>query len=93
MSSLSAYWTHTASNCNLKYRCIKCKNENNHGPNECHLKGIQTDTSVLLCVRCGQNGHPASFSGCPKHIELLDRIKSQKESEKKNKSRKTCYVY
>ena len=56
---------HTASNCKLDYRCVKC--EKNHQPGECEIPPITEvdDKSKLYCVTCQKYGHPASYRGCP----------------------------
>lgn len=53
---------HASTNCNLKYRCVKCSQ--NHTPGECTIKE-KTECSSLKCANCGQSGHPASYRGCP----------------------------
>lgn len=69
---------HTAVNCNMHYRCVKC-NEG-HEPGKCKIDKDNTPRVDLFCVQCGEKGHPASYRGCPKHIALINLIK-----EKRNK--------
>ncbi|EFN73731.1 Nucleic-acid-binding protein from transposon X-element, partial [Camponotus floridanus] len=65
---------HVASNCNLKYRCVKCKDS--HVPGECKLSpnSIQ-DKNQLYCANCQSYGHPASYRGCPILLNLKKRHK------------------
>lgn len=60
---------HSATNCRLKFRCMKCTED--HGPGEC--QNVQTDNSnpPAACVNCGQIGHPANFRGCPKYSAII----------------------
>lgn len=55
---------HVASNCNMKYRCVKCCEQ--HDPGKCKLsKDSKVDTQQLYCANCKEYGHPASYRGCP----------------------------
>lgn len=52
---------HVASNCNMTYRCVKCKES--HVPGQCNIREIG-DKEAIYCVNCKEHGHPASFRGC-----------------------------
>ena len=74
---------HTAQNCNLNYRCVKCTEP--HGPGECKLKKeVAVSKEKIYCVNCKNFGHPASYKGCPKLAELRKKI-----NEKITKARTT----
>ena len=76
---------HSAFNCGMDYRCVKCK-ENDHDPGQCQLpKGVQHDTHKVYCVSCQAFGHPASYRGCPK---IKDYVQSRKFAQKKDKTNK-----
>ena len=53
---------HTSKNCFLQYRCVKCAN--NHESGRCPISK-EDDRTQLKCANCGQEGHPASYKGCP----------------------------
>lgn len=73
---------HTATNCNMDFRCVKCGQ--NHEPGKCSLLESNNEKDSLYCVQCKQHGHPASYRGCPKHVELLNRLKQKQLLSKKN---------
>ncbi|XP_076284796.1 uncharacterized protein LOC143211236 [Lasioglossum baleicum] len=69
---------HTAANCNLAYRCVKC--DDDHAPGECKVTANPenpVDTKPY-CVNCKTIGHPASYKGCPKLKEFLQQKLSSK---------------
>lgn len=53
---------HSSSNCNLGYRCIKCKEK--HKPGECNRAKETNDRETLYCVNCNSTGHAANYRGC-----------------------------
>lgn len=64
---------HTASNCNRRYRCVKCVGD--HRPRECPLNVLRNDSAVPLkpkCVNCGGD-HAASFRGCKEYTNFVKR--------------------
>ena len=64
---------HSASNCHLDYRCVKCAE--NHEPGNCKIKKDEkVIPSKLFCVRCKDFGHPASYKGCPQYKEIKARL-------------------
>lgn len=78
---------HVASNCNMAYRCIKCKD--NHGPGECQ----KTDrTTEPYCTNCKLVGHPANYRQCPKYLELQERrSKVRQQNEEAQFAKKQMY--
>ena len=52
---------HSASNCNLDYRCVKC--EGNHPRKECQVSS-HAPKDRIFCILCNNYGYPASY-GCP----------------------------
>ncbi|CAD6212894.1 GSCOCG00011074001-RA-CDS [Cotesia congregata] len=79
-------FNHTAANCNLEYRCVKCNTP--HGPGECQLKKPDdtTDRSNLFCVLCHTNGHAASYKGCTKYKEIKTKNQQAKTKTDINKT-------
>ncbi|KAJ6649792.1 hypothetical protein Bhyg_05032, partial [Pseudolycoriella hygida] len=72
---------HAASNCNMKYRCMKCLND--HDPGKCprteqlELVKARGDANELeqfskevSCVNCGEIGHPANYKKCKPQPQL-----------------------
>lgn len=87
--------SHAASNCNLPYRCVKC--DKTHEPGQCNgAPGTQVERSLLYCVNCGNYGHPASYRGCPKMIEIKKRnsinINNDKNNVNVNSNRNRPYL-
>lgn len=75
---------HTASNCNLEFRCVKCMNS--HSAGNCIIKkGEIVELSKIFCVRCKCFGHPASYKGCPKYKEIKDRLTGKMAKRSENK--------
>lgn len=68
---------HTAINCNLEYRCVKC--------NLSHQVGVCTvnEKTMMKCALCGEMGHPASYRGCKEYL----RVKGISEQNKINRER------
>ncbi|GFW56825.1 nucleic-acid-binding protein from transposon X-element [Trichonephila clavipes] len=52
---------HTATNCFMKPRCLKCGKE--HATKNCHIKERLTN---LFCINCQDFGHSACYTKCPK---------------------------
>ena len=67
---------HIAQQCLNKYRCVKCDQQ--HEPGQCKL-GAQVESDKLYCHNCQATGHPASFRGCPKYVEKLEKIEKQQK--------------
>ncbi|GBM40144.1 hypothetical protein AVEN_170748-1, partial [Araneus ventricosus] len=53
---------HSARNCKCKPRCIKC-----NGSHETRMCNIKTKIENPVCINCKENGHLASWKGCPKY--------------------------
>lgn len=77
---------HSAANCRLKFRCLKCTE--NHGPGECQNVRNEDGTNPsapAACVNCGQVGHPANFRGCPKYAAIIkarqDEFKMRRDQQ------------
>ncbi|GBM86411.1 hypothetical protein AVEN_34037-1 [Araneus ventricosus] len=52
------YWHHSTATCSFKPRCIKCGGQ--HAKDEC-----TTPSETIICINCKQEGHVASYRGCP----------------------------
>lgn len=65
---------HSAINCNLPYRCVKCDKE--HDPKQCKVKKMEDSTAY--CTNCKEMGHPASFRGCPIYKNIIKKIQEAK---------------
>ena len=71
---------HSAANCFLQARCVKCNQKHEKG--KCSLDKTQEDNREnLFCVLCNKFGHPSSYKGCEVYKKL-----QQKLLEKKNNS-------
>ncbi|GBM62564.1 hypothetical protein AVEN_189494-1, partial [Araneus ventricosus] len=53
---------HSARNCKCKPRCIKC-----NGTHETRSCSIKSKIDNPICINCNENGHLASWKGCPKY--------------------------
>uniref|UniRef100_A0A6V7JBE4 Pre-C2HC domain-containing protein n=1 Tax=Bracon brevicornis TaxID=1563983 RepID=A0A6V7JBE4_9HYME len=76
---------HCSSNCNLKFRCVKCAQSHDYGkcplPKEC-------DRNLLHCANCDQSGHPANYKGCAFYKTAIKLHKSNKLLMEENKLKK-----
>lgn len=76
---------HAASNCNMKYRCMKCPMD--HEPGKCPrteelkkaLDSNDADQIIKVkeevsCVNCGEKGHPANYKKCKVYRAYIDKI-------------------
>ncbi|GFW38670.1 nucleic-acid-binding protein from transposon X-element [Trichonephila clavipes] len=52
-------FNHTASNCHIKPKCLKCGEP--HQTSECEIDKVET----MYCVNCEAYGHMANYSKCP----------------------------
>lgn len=78
---------HTASNCNMEYRCVKCKDP--HKPGECKLKREEkVDKQKIYCVNCDNYGQPASYIGCPKLLAIKNLQEQRKIEQQDRLNRK-----
>lgn len=79
---------HTATNCNLPYRCVKC--DTKHDPGKCsYPPQAQLEKTQLFCVNCNKHGHPASYRGCPKIIENKKKLNMHRKDSIKRTENKT----
>lgn len=70
---------HSASNCFLPSRCVKCKERHEIG--KCAINEVpENEREKLFCVLCNKYGHPASYKGCEKYKELQLKLRSKKQS-------------
>ena len=69
---------HASKNCFLQYRCVKCANT--HEPGKCPITK-ENDRLQLKCANCGQEGHPASYKGCPYIKFAMDQKKQSKTAK------------
>jgi len=76
---------HVASNCQMGYRCVKCIES--HKPGECKISDKEPDKEIY-CVLCKQNGHPASYRGCPYYKNLETKLKTNRSSNVKKTQEK-----
>ena len=82
---------HTAQNCNLKYRCVKCTEP--HGPGECEIeKEDVIGKEKIYRVNCKKFGHPASYKGCPKLVELRKKLNEKITKVKKTKIERIAQI-
>ena len=82
---------HTAQNCNLNYRCVKCTEP--HGPGECKIKKeAAVSKEKIYCVNCKNYGHPASYKGCPKLVELRKKINEKITKAKTSKTERIAKI-
>lgn len=77
---------HSAANCYLPRRCVKCNN--NHERGKCPIEKVE-DKEKLFCVLCNKYGHPASYKGCEKYKELKNKINNKRKDILVNKSYNT----
>lgn len=74
---------HSASNCFLPARCVKC-NES-HDVGKCNQDKVSvTERDKLFCVLCNKYGHPASYRGCEKYVELQNRLRAKRQNLTQN---------
>lgn len=70
---------HSASNCFLPSRCVKCKEQHEIG--KCSLKEVpESEREKIFCVLCNKYGHPASYKGCEKYKALQQKLRSRKQA-------------
>lgn len=75
---------HSASNCHLARRCVKCGKQHDIG--KCPLSKVpENERDKLFCVLCNKNGHPASYRGCEKYKELQRKIREKRQTTINNK--------
>lgn len=76
---------HSASNCFLKPRCVKC--DKMHDIGKCEQEKVsENEREKLFCVLCLKYGHPASYRGCEKYKEMQQRLRAKKQSLSEKRS-------
>lgn len=78
---------HSASNCYLPAKCVKCNNSHEKG--KCVLKEVQREE--LYCVLCKKFGHPASYKGCEVYRKLQEKLNNRKQTIIEKKSNNPMY--
>lgn len=78
---------HSASNCFLPTKCVKCNNSHEKG--KCELNEVRKEE--LYCVLCKKFGHPASYKGCEVYKKLQDNLRKKKQILMENKNKKQMY--
>lgn len=69
---------HSAANCFLPSRCVKC--DKTHEKGKCETTTVSLEEKEkLFCVLCSKYGHPASYKGCEKYKELQEKFKAKKK--------------
>ncbi|KAK2577941.1 hypothetical protein KPH14_012824, partial [Odynerus spinipes] len=59
---------------------IKKINEEKHEPGNCKIRDKDNlKPEQLYCALCNKIGHPASYKGCPKRLDLINRMKDKKK--------------
>lgn len=82
---------HSASNCFLQPRCVKCNQSHEIG--KCEISSdTENDRDKLFCVLCNKYGHPASYKGCEKYKELQTKIKARRQLLKQNTNVRSTYI-
>ena len=76
---------HSAANCFLPTKCVKCNN--NHERGKCGIKEARKEE--LFCVLCKKFGHPASYKGCEVYKNLQEKLRLKKQIIIDNKNDKT----
>lgn len=61
---------HAASQCNRKFRCVKCIKD--HGPGECERR-TRDQEGTPNCVNCGGQ-HTANSRACAAYVSYADKI-------------------
>ncbi|GFS80054.1 uncharacterized protein TNCV_2988361 [Trichonephila clavipes] len=74
---------HTAANCFMKPRCLKCVKE--HATKNCHSKERQLNP---FCVNCQDFGHSACYTKCPKFLQPKKGTAFSNPTKKKSFSSK-----
>lgn len=82
---------HSASNCYLPPRCVKCKETHEIG--KCTLNDVpKEERNKIFCVLCSKYGHPASYKGCEKYKELQEKLRAKTQSLVQNRGNKPSMV-
>jgi len=79
---------HAAANCNLRYSCVKCKED--HEPGKCSI--YLGKNNELYCINCNSFGHPASYRGCSKTIKIKNRITNKINRTRLDREKKIAKI-
>lgn len=70
---------HSQRYCYHDPRCVKC--DKYHLSSECTAPKKGADSPPAYCHNCKEDGHPASYAGCPIRKELIRRNKDKKQQQ------------
>lgn len=74
---------HSASNCYLPPKCVKCDKQHERG--KCQIDKVSADEmDKLYCVLCKKYGHPASYKGCEIYRNLQTKLRNKKRNNLAN---------
>lgn len=81
---------HTASNCGMQFRCVKCAEE--HEPGQCKMPAAtKHEPHQVFCIACKEYGHPASYRGCPQIKLFKESIERRKVAAQRDAAdRRQC---
>lgn len=68
---------HVATNCRMTPICVKC--DKSHEMGQCSR--TPNAASPPYCANCLKFGHPASFKGCPRRIEVIESMDSTRRAK------------
>lgn len=71
-------FNHSASNCSLPYRCVKCTNT--HEPGNC-MSGVNGNKFKPKCVNCQGNHTANDAANCPEFKRVIE-LKASKQNDK-----------
>lgn len=79
---------HSAANCYLPRRCVKCNMD--HARGKCTTETVPAnEKNKLFCVLCNKYGHPASYKGCEKYKQLKQKISIKRKEKLETKAYNT----
>lgn len=82
---------HSASNCYLPARCVKCNEDHDIG--KCPMAKVsENERDKLYCVLCNSYGHPASYKGCKIYKELQEKLRAKRQVKANTPNRLFNYV-
>jgi hypothetical protein len=67
---------HSANNCALPFRCVKCLET--HEPGKCARTTREGQPS---CVNCGTEGHASNSTTCPAYLKHVEAITARKQKD------------
>lgn len=79
-------FNHSASNCNLPYRCVKCTNE--HEPGQCKFDN-ETNKFKPTCVNCQGNHTANDGKNCPIFQKVIANRNKGTKNTKENNTQKS----